>query len=93
MGLDVRKPVIGGLPTTKAQTSIRIRTVSSAHLLFAYRKNVISKLAAEKIQFLASLCSWVGLFEHDLVVLTPKTGFLMRMPIYMDYTVYSALPL
>ena len=27
MGLDVRKPVFGGFRTTKAQTSLHIRTV------------------------------------------------------------------
>ena len=32
------KPVFGGLRTTKAQTSLRIRTVWSVPLLFAYWK-------------------------------------------------------
>ena len=27
MGLDARKPVLGGLQTTKVQTSLRIHTV------------------------------------------------------------------
>ena len=36
LGLDARKPVLGGLQTTKAQTSLRFRAVRSAHLLFAY---------------------------------------------------------
>ena len=38
IGLDVRKPVSGGLRTTKAQTSLRIRAVCSAPLLFANLK-------------------------------------------------------
>ena len=35
LGLDTRKPVFGGLRTTKAQTSLRIRAVWSAPVLFA----------------------------------------------------------
>ena len=38
VGLDARKPVFGGLRTTQAQTSLRIRADWSASLLFAYRK-------------------------------------------------------
>ena len=38
MGLDARKPVFGGLQATKAQTSLHMRAVSSATLLFAYLK-------------------------------------------------------
>ena len=38
MGLDARKPVFGGLRTTQAQTSLRIRAVWSAPLLFAFCK-------------------------------------------------------
>ena len=36
MGLDVRKPVYGGLQTIPAQTSLRICAVWSAPLLFAF---------------------------------------------------------
>ena len=36
MGLDARKPVFGGLRTTKVQTSLHIGLVGSAPLLFAY---------------------------------------------------------
>ena len=36
--LDARKSVFGGKQTTKAQTSLRIRAVWSAPLLFAYCK-------------------------------------------------------
>ena len=36
IGLGARKPVFGALRTTKAQTSLRIRTVWSAPLLFAF---------------------------------------------------------
>ena len=38
MGFDVRKPVFGGLWTTQSQTSLRIRAVWSATLLFAFCK-------------------------------------------------------
>ena len=38
MGLDVRKPVFDGLRKTKVQTSLRIRAVWSALLLFGYSK-------------------------------------------------------
>ena len=38
MGLDMRKPVLGGLGTTKAETNLRIHAVRSALLLFAYWK-------------------------------------------------------
>ena len=38
MGLVARKPVFGGLRITKAQTSLRVRAVWSAPLLFAYWK-------------------------------------------------------
>ena len=34
-GLDARKPVLGGMRATKAQTSLRIRAVLSAPWLFA----------------------------------------------------------
>ena len=36
LGLNVRKPVFGGLRTTQAQTSLRIRAVRSAPLLFVF---------------------------------------------------------
>ena len=36
LGLDARKPVFGGLRTKQTQTSLRIRAVLSAPLLFAY---------------------------------------------------------
>ena len=36
--MSARKPVLGGLRTTQAQISLRIRTIRSEHLLFAFRK-------------------------------------------------------
>ena len=57
MGLDMRKPVFGGLRTTQAQISLRIRAVWSAPLLFAYRKVSYLDLLQAKFQFLGSLCS------------------------------------
>ena len=42
--------------------------------------SIISKLATrEKFNFLASLCIWAGMFEHDLVG-NPKTRFLTTRP-------------
>ena len=51
MGLGARKPVFGGLRTTKAQTSLRIRAVWSAPLLFAYWKVSYLDLLQAKFQF------------------------------------------
>ena len=46
MGLDVRKPVIGGLRTTKVQTSLhRLVRAFVIHIL----ESIISKLATRKI--------------------------------------------
>ena len=50
MGIDARKPVFGGLRTTKAQTSLRICAVWSAPLLFTYWK-VYLDLLQGKFQF------------------------------------------
>ena len=54
MDLDARKPVFGGLWTTKSQTSLHIHTVWSAPLLFTlcYRWNL-----------LAGVRSWADWFE------------------------------
>ena len=51
MGLDARKPVFGGLRTTQAQTSLRIRAVWSAPLLFAIWKVSYVNLLQVKSQF------------------------------------------
>ena len=45
------KPVFGGLPTTQAQTSLRIHAVWSAPLLFAYWKVSYLELLKGKFQF------------------------------------------
>ena len=52
LGLVARKLVFGGLQTTKARTSLRIRADQSAPLLFAF-----FKLSNLKFDLLASLCS------------------------------------
>ena len=50
MGLNARKHVFGDLQTTKAQTSLRKRTVWSAPLLFAdWKVSIISRLAMSEI--------------------------------------------
>ena len=51
MGLDERKPVFGGFRTTEAQTSLRVRAVRSAPLLFAYWKISYLNLLQAKFQF------------------------------------------
>ena len=51
MGLDARKPVFGGLRTTQAQTSLRIRAVCSAPLLFAFCKAPYPSLLQAKFHF------------------------------------------
>ena len=70
MCLVIRKPVFGGLRTTKAQTSLHIRAVWSAPLLFAFLKARYK----QKFNFLASLWSRGDWFEF------PKTGFLTMRP-------------
>ena len=48
MGLDARKPVIGGLRTTQAQTSLRICSLISAFVI-GFLKRIICKLATGEI--------------------------------------------
>ena len=50
MGLDVSKPVFGGLQTLKVQNSLRIHTVWSVPFLFAFWK-VYLNLLQVKFQF------------------------------------------
>ena len=58
MGLDVRKPVFGGLWTTQAQTSLRIHAVWSAPLLFAFWKVLYVNLLQVKFQSALKLACW-----------------------------------
>ena len=51
LSLDRRKPVFGGLRTTQARTSLRIRAVWTAPLLFTYRKVSYLNLLQFKFQF------------------------------------------
>ena len=51
MGLDARKPVFGGLRITQAQTSLRIRAVCLAPLLFAFWKVLYVNLRQVEFQF------------------------------------------
>ena len=66
MGLDARNPVFGGLWTTQAQTSLRIRAVWSAPF-FLFLESIICKLAAGEISIfkLVSLAEETGL-KHSL---------------------------
>ena len=67
MGLDVRKPVFGGLGTTQAQTCLHICAVWSAPLLFAFLKVQYVNFYRWNLNFLASLCSWGDWFETRFV--------------------------
>ena len=68
MGLEARKPVFSGLRTTKAQTSLRIRAVWSAPLLFAYwKESYLNLLQAEFFNILANLRSWGDWFEFHFI--------------------------
>ena len=51
LGVDARKPVIGGLRITKAQASLRIRAVGSTPLFFAYMKVSYQHFVQAKFQF------------------------------------------
>ena len=51
MGLDARKPVLGGLQITQVQTSPRIRSVWSKPLLFTFWKLSSVNLPQVKFQF------------------------------------------
>ena len=51
LGRVARKPVSGGLQTTQAQTSLRIRAVWSAPLLFVFWKVSYLDLLQAKFQF------------------------------------------
>ena len=44
IGLNMRKPVLGGLPTTQGQTSLRIQA-----FVIRYLESVICKLATSEI--------------------------------------------
>ena len=51
IGLDTSKAVYGGLRTTQAQTSLRIRAVWSVPLLFAFWKEPYLSLLQAKFHF------------------------------------------
>ena len=51
LGLDAWKPVFGGLGTTKAQTSLRVRPIWSSPLLFPFLKEWYLDLLQVKFQF------------------------------------------
>ena len=82
MGLEAIKPVFRGLRTTQAQSSLRIRAVWSATLLFRVLESAISKLATSEISFfyLVSVAEQAGL--NLTLSETPKTGFVATRPIW-----------
>ena len=59
-GPRARKPVSGGSQTKQVLTSLRIRAVWSAPLLFAYCKVSYLDLLRAKFDWLASLCYCAG---------------------------------
>ena len=89
MGLDVRKPVFGGLRTTQTQTSLDADQPALPHSLisaFVIRvlESTISKLATSEI----STFMLVSVSEETVLKLalseTPKTGFLAKRPTSYD---------
>ena len=82
MGVNARKPVFGGLPTTQAQTRLCIRTDWSAPLLFAFWKVLYLNLLQAKCHFfwLVPVAQETGL--KLTLSETPKTGFLTMRPIW-----------
>ena len=67
IGPQHRKPVFWGLRITKAQTSLRIRTVWSAPLFSFFAKYHIQTCYKRNFHFLASLCSWAAWFVSHFV--------------------------
>ena len=65
MGLVARKPVFGGLRTTKAQTSLRIGAVWSEPLLFPVWKAPYSQFSSETGFNLALSQTPYDRFSHD----------------------------
>ena len=80
MGLNAGKPVFGGLGTTKAQTSLRIRSLISAFVI-RFLESTLSKLATSEILIflLVSVADNTGL--SLTLSETQKTGFLATRPI------------
>ena len=79
MSLDVRKPVLAGLPTTQTQTSLR--SLLSAFVI-RFSESIIHYLVTGEISifYLVSVAKETGLkltFSE-----TPKTSFLLSRPIY-----------
>ena len=75
MGLNARKPVFCGLPTTKGQTSLCICADRSAPLLITFWK--VSYLSEIFIFYLVSVAEETGLSLP--LSETPKTGFVASM--------------
>ena len=69
MGLDEKKKLFGACEQQKRQpASLRIRTVWSAPLLFAYWKvPYLDLLQAKSFSLIAGLCSWADWFESHFV--------------------------
>ena len=74
MGLDAREPVLGGLRTAQAQTSLRIRADQPAH-----PRRLISAFV---IRFLESIISKLGTSEMSIIYLdsvAEETGFSLSL--------------
>ena len=79
LGLNVRKPVFGGLRITKVLTHLRMPAVWSAPFVTVFAN---LKLATSEILifYLVSIIEQTGLGTTWLE--TPNTGFVMSRPIY-----------
>ena len=74
--LDARKPVLCGFRTTKAQTSLRIRTQSDHGHIIRTLESIISKLATSDFFFIFLLVSEAKETGLSLAVSeTTNTGF------------------
>ena len=91
MGLVARKPVFGGLRTTKAQTSLCIRRVWLAPLLFTYWKVAYLDLLRTNFSFLSSLCSW-GVWFESRIIGNPKDKFCRDEAKIMVLMAYGQTP-
>ena len=86
LGLNTRKPVLGVCEHT-GQTSLRLHTVWSAPLLFAFWKYYMLTCYRWNFNFLAYLCIWWVRYETRFVR-NPEDGFSQRGPIVIAFLIY-----
>ena len=83
IGLVTRKPVLGGLLTTKAQTSLCIRSLISAFVIRVLESTIYNLATSENLILqLVSVAEETGL--KLALSETLKTGFLATRPKYAN---------